>query len=547
MRTSRSIASRSSLRGLVTAAALLVALLVAPGVAEAKRRVVVLPFEGPKGDRFQADVIELIAKSSTIVDEERWQNTAEDLSATAQTGKNIAKVARKLDIDGVVMGSVEKRRDRYIVRVKVREGDTGDFVGNPIEVVSNEAKLDARAARDLKEELLDTLDALGSSDSGDDDRDDDRDDDSDDDSDRDVAPKPKPKPKPEPKPEPKPKPKPEPKPERDDDRDDDDDRDRDDDDDRDRDDDDRDRDDDDDDRDRDRDDDDRVGFRDDDDDRDRDRDDCDPEDDDCGDDLDDGPTDAPAMAPATRAVELVGGMNVTARRLIYTRDVDLDAPPTPYLGTPVASAMIDATVYPLAFSGKPSLVRNLLGVRLLLDRSLMLKNQLTIGNDVTTLSGKQQHLAIGAALRFGIGKAAVIGRLEYHRFTYELGKTDMQVDIPDVGYRYEEFGVSARLPVGDRAVAGFDGGLMLLNTAGEIQHLDWYGGGTALGYNAQASIEARLVKKLTLRVALHVASIGIDFAGVGDLATGRDNDMQQDVHSVQDTYFGGNAGLGWMF
>jgi hypothetical protein len=259
------------------------------------------------------------------------------------------------------------------------------------------------------------------------------------------------------------------------------------------------------------------------------------------------PPTRPAMAPATRAVELVGGMNVTARRLIYTRDVDLDAPPTPYLGTPVASAMIDATVYPLAFSGKPSLVRNLLGVRLLLDRSLMLKNQLTIGNDVTTLSGKQQHLAIGAALRFGIGKAAVIGRLEYHRFTYELGKTDMQVDIPDVGYRYEEFGVSARLPVGDRAVAGFDGGLMLLNTAGEIQHLDWYGGGTALGYNAQASIEARLVKKLTLRVALHVASIGIDFAGVGDLATGRDNDMQQDVHSVQDTYFGGNAGLGWMF
>jgi TolB-like protein len=140
-----------------------VALLLLTGVANAgRKRIVVLDFEGDKAEQFHEDVVRLIKKTHTVVSLDKWNGTAEEMSATKPTAPNIKKVAKKLKIDGVVSGTVEKRRDEYIVRIKLRSGASGELVGSQVNIKSESAKLDGTAARDLKDELIEVIGTLES-------------------------------------------------------------------------------------------------------------------------------------------------------------------------------------------------------------------------------------------------------------------------------------------------------------------------------------------------------------------------------------------------
>src|SRR6187402_2022117 len=122
---------------------ILVTLLLLTGAASAgRKRVVVLDFEGDKAEKFHEDVVKLIKKSHTVVSVDKWNGVAEEMSATKLTDKNVKKVAKKLKVDGVVSGTVEKRRDEYIVRIKLRAGASGELVGTAINVKSESAKID---------------------------------------------------------------------------------------------------------------------------------------------------------------------------------------------------------------------------------------------------------------------------------------------------------------------------------------------------------------------------------------------------------------------
>src|SRR5262245_23670460 len=86
-------------------------LLLAAGVADAgRKRIVVLDFTGDRAAKFHADLVKIIKKTHTVVSAAKWNSAAEQLSATGVTDRSVKKVAHKLKIDGVVTGSVEKRR-----------------------------------------------------------------------------------------------------------------------------------------------------------------------------------------------------------------------------------------------------------------------------------------------------------------------------------------------------------------------------------------------------------------------------------------------------
>src|SRR5262249_3366004 len=127
MTSSRSIASRNSVVVLALAACAALAML-GPSAAAAggRKRVVVLAFEGPKAEKFHDDLVKLIKKTHTVVPAEKWSATAGELGAAAISDKNVKKVARKLKIDAVVEGRIEKRRDEYIIRIKLRVGKSGE-------------------------------------------------------------------------------------------------------------------------------------------------------------------------------------------------------------------------------------------------------------------------------------------------------------------------------------------------------------------------------------------------------------------------------------
>ena len=109
---------------------------------------------GPKAEKFHADLVKLLKKTHTVVPVDKWNGTAEDLGATKLNDKNIKKVAKKLKIDGSISGKVDKRRDEYILQLKVRAGRSGAIVGNRVDVKAESARIEGSATRDLKDELF---------------------------------------------------------------------------------------------------------------------------------------------------------------------------------------------------------------------------------------------------------------------------------------------------------------------------------------------------------------------------------------------------------
>jgi len=145
--SSRSIVSASS-----TLIALALVLFAAP--AWAGKRVVVLDFEGPKAEKFHDDIVSLLKKSHIIVPTSKWNSTAEFLDAAAVSDGNFKKIAKKLKIDAIVQGKIEKRRDEYIIRLKVRAGSSGEVVGNGVDTKAEGPRVDGKSSKDIKEELL---------------------------------------------------------------------------------------------------------------------------------------------------------------------------------------------------------------------------------------------------------------------------------------------------------------------------------------------------------------------------------------------------------
>jgi len=150
--------SRSSIRWWVLVAILALGASVA--YAGGRKRIVVLEFEGPHAEKFHDDLVKLLKKTNTVVPTDKWNGAAEELDAATVTEKNVKKVAKKLKIDGVVTGKIEKRRDEYIVRLKLRAGTSGEIVGNPVDTKADGPHLDGKAARDIKDELVGAIDEL---------------------------------------------------------------------------------------------------------------------------------------------------------------------------------------------------------------------------------------------------------------------------------------------------------------------------------------------------------------------------------------------------
>ena len=144
------------------AIAALVIVMTASSLASAgsRKRVVVLDFDGPKAEKFHDDIVKLLKKSHTVVATDKWNGTADELDAAKVTEKNVKKVAKKLKIDDIVTGKIEKRRDKYIIRLKLRAGTSGELVGNTIDTKADGPRLDGKAQSDLKDELIGQIDNL---------------------------------------------------------------------------------------------------------------------------------------------------------------------------------------------------------------------------------------------------------------------------------------------------------------------------------------------------------------------------------------------------
>lgn len=158
MKNSKSIVSeRALLRLLCTL--LFAAIALAPALAEAKRRVVILDFSGSKAEVFQEDVAAVIEEDHSVVTHDKYVRAAEKLDADKPTDDNVAKVTARLNADGLVIGTVKRRRGRYTLEVKLREGRSGKFV-KTVTIKTRRAGLTNADKRKLRKQLLAAIEDL---------------------------------------------------------------------------------------------------------------------------------------------------------------------------------------------------------------------------------------------------------------------------------------------------------------------------------------------------------------------------------------------------
>jgi TolB-like protein len=154
MMNSKSIVSERILAALIVGA-----LLLTPALAFAKKRVVVIEFTGTKGDDFTEAVADVIEEDHSVVSGDRYNRTADRMDAAKPTDENVAKVSARMNVDGVVVGSVKRRGSRYQVKVMLREGRSGEFV-KTVTITTRRTRLTNADKRKLRKELLGAIEDL---------------------------------------------------------------------------------------------------------------------------------------------------------------------------------------------------------------------------------------------------------------------------------------------------------------------------------------------------------------------------------------------------
>ena len=555
-----------------------VALLLLTGVANAgRKRIVVLAFEGDKAEQFHEDVVRMIKKSHTVVSADKWNGTAEELSATKPTGPNIKKVAKKLKVDGVVSGTVEKRRDEYIVRIKLRSGASGDLVGSQVNIKSESPKLDGTAAKDLKDELIEVIGTLESNRDGggaaaeDEEEKPKKGTKTDEDKPKKAAKDDEEKPKKsgfgkkpsedeEEKPkksakidEEKPKKsakideeKPKKAAKADEEKPkkgaaakkpsedevaalktkkDDEEKPK------------------------------KVAKEDDEEKSGK----AKPEekkpkkvaakDDEDGEGdggeveggTEVGPLDAGAMySPSERFLDAAVGMSFTARRMSFSYDpTKVTSRPAGYKqSVPVPGAFFDITAYPLAYGHQRKDILRHIGATVMFDRVIGLNSKNP--NDGMKLSSTEQRFALGAAFRYPLGAGAtapVVGAaLRYGQQKFSIAGMPV---IPNVSYSMFDFTGFFRLPIGAKMVFDGNAALLLPMGAGDITLIANYGRAKITGFEGSAGLDYLLMKNIFLRLEGRLETLGYAFLGEGMKSTG--------IGGARDTYFGGALTAGFLY
>lgn len=532
------------------AVVVLLVLLGMTAVAHADRkRLVVLEFEGDKAEKFQKDLVKLLKKKHTVLSAKKWNSAAEDLSAERLNDKNIKKVAKKLKVDGVVTGRVEKRRDEYIMRLKLHSGANGKVVGGQINIKADGPKITGAARRDINAELVELIDGLDSNrrgggddeeeaeeeeekpakrgfgkrnGNGDDEEEDKKEDEEEeekpakrgfgkrngDDEEEEEAPRKAAKKDKDEEEEEEARPSrrddneeddPLPKPKK------------------------------------------RPASSDEEEEEevaDRGDDDEDDEDSDSVEDSVEVGTMSTAMkySPGERAVDATVGLSFTMRRMGFVSNQN--PKPAGYKGLPVAGLVIDATFYPLAMGHKNKSVTKNLGATLLYDRVLLINSKDPETN--MKLKTSQSRFAIGAVFRYPFNKtemSPVIGaRVRFGKQSFSIGGNS---PLPDTSYTIIDPGVFFRYPLNKKMVFNANAAYMLVSGFGEIATMAEYGSASGNGFELELGLDYGLTKNIFARGELGFETIGIKFKGDGMKSTG--------TPGARDSYFGASATLGYLF
>ncbi|MEO8844483.1 MAG: hypothetical protein ABI591_21020, partial [Kofleriaceae bacterium] len=171
------------------------------------------------------------------------------------------------------------------------------------------------------------------------------------------------------------------------------------------------------------------------------------------------------------------------------------------------------------------------------------------------LATVEDRFSIGAVLRYPVSPALLVGgKIMYSSQQFNIAQTfatNMTTDVPNVHYNMAEPKVFLKYSLGGPIIIDVDAGFMLVTSTGGIQQStsSGYGPATVTGYELNAGIDYALTKALFVRALARFETINLAFKGdPASLANTRDGDnTTQDVQGAKDLYYGASVTLGYAF
>ena len=526
MLSSRSNASAS--KQILVALGFLLAL--GGNASAAKKRIAFLDFTGPKAAKFQAPILKILKKSAKVVSQKAFDKASKKVKKFSMDGEGIAKVAKRLELAGVVSGKVAKKKGKYKLTIKMREGQEGEFLEDAVVVTVAAPKLNKAQEKKIAKELKAMLGQLPAPDDAEEEEEGEESDDSDrpvvagsdedskgggDEGEEGEAPPKKGGKQLKEK---------------------------------------------------------RTAAA-----------------SEGGGDEDDGggeenggeenggeeggggksggdgdgavskgvalSSDQQADLDARgRAVDVAGGLSFSQRTLSFTHDPALVNTPQGYDGTLVPGLYITGELYPMALIDRKStgFTRNI-GLSLVVDKVLLIKSK-PAGMDDVDLPTSQLRWGAGLVYRWNFGSKPTSPTLKvsarYNKLSFSIDESGAPegviIDIPDTAYSYIDPGVGIRFPVTEKIAALGEARFLFVTKAGQIQAMTQYGTTTITGYDVDLGAEYKLTSTLSVRGGLKYTHLGLKFDGTGDL-TDRNGDGTQDVTAAKDRYLGFYATAGWLY
>jgi len=472
--------------------------LLAPA-AHAEKRVVVLDFSGPKGAAFRSEILKLAKPNADIIPSRRYELTSKKVRRYRENPKGVSEVAERIDVDGIITGRVKRRRGRYTLTVRMREGVTGEYIGREIEVTLRRPRVTGKARKRLSRQLrsaireLPDLSELKDT-SGGDFEDDEEEDFEDEDENEDFE---------------------------------------------------------------------EEDFEEEDFEEEDFEDEDESEKKELSDGEDEKSGESTTVSKSVlldrqsrgRGLELAGGLSFSNRNLSFSTTQNLMDTPQGYAGRIVPGFTLGGSLYTITIDARRGSIMRNFGLTGFVDKILRIESKLE-GDEDTVLATSQTKWGIGAIYRHNFGSKptspTVRARLRYSRSAFIIDKSGVppgtRVDIPNVTYVYAEPGVSLRFPVTSQIAFEAEANLYQVLSTGDMQLAEQYGGGTVRGFDFGGWGEYVILPPLSLKVGARLQRFSYTFDGSGAL-THRDGNMgeEPDVEAATDQYLSLYTMVGYLF
>lgn len=469
--------------------------LLYTNAAVAEKRVVLLKIEGDASSRIGKSLSKLIDNEHRIIDGSTYELQARKLNANRLNARDVRKVASKIEADGILSGTMLRRRGRYVLQLRLIEGSSGRTI-KKLSVKLRSRRLSRKMRKAIAERLLSAIDELAivenTSDAireedgdakrarvrktaRDDDEGDKIDEDDKGDKGDSVADDDKPS---------------------------------------------------------------RSAAA------------------PSGGSVDKSLADA--AKPPGDAMSIAAGLSVISRKLSFTSRADLAEPPAGYNGPLAPGIYANGELYPLAMDGKGKGGLTNLGIGFTIDRVVSINTVLQDPNGGmnVTLPTSQTQWGVHVKYRYKFNdkenSPVLKASVGYNRMTFEVDRTGLEagqiLDLPNTSYTYYDPGLALRYPVSPKLAVEVDARAMLVTGVGQMQTPEQYGSAKVTGVDGGISIEYKLKPKVVLNIGARYMAIGYQFNGDGMQTNARDDDPNTvDVGGALDSYMRAYVALGYLF